>query len=66
MKSGLLARIRWSVCILKYHKSFIIIIIIIIICEFFTPALVDGISLGSKWQQVSSSLQDSSQYSNQF
>ena len=29
--------------------------------EFFTSALVDGFSMESKWQQVSSSLQDSSQ-----
>ena len=40
----------------------IIIIIIIIIHSFelFTSALADGFSLGSEWQQVSSSLQDSS------
>ena len=31
--------------------------------EFFTSALVDGLSLEFEWQQVSSSLQDSSQYS---
>ena len=31
--------------------------------EFFTPALADGFSLESEWQQVSSSLQNSSQYS---
>ena len=41
----------------------IIIIIIIIYSEFFTSALADGISLEFEWQQVSSSLQDSSQYS---
>ena len=29
--------------------------------EFFSSALVDGFSLESEWQQVSSSLQDSSQ-----
>ena len=28
--------------------------------EFFTTALADGLPLASKWQQVSSSLQDSS------
>ena len=45
--------------------SVIIIIIIIIIysLEFFTSALADGVSLESEWQQVYSSLQDSSQYS---
>ena len=52
---------------------FIIIIIIIIIInnnnntiyslEYFISALADGLSLEFKWQQVSSSLQDSSQYS---
>ena len=43
----------------------IIIIAIIIIhsLELFTSALADGFSLESEWQQVSSSLQDSSQYS---
>ena len=40
-----------------------IIIIIIIFWEFFTPALADGFSLDFEWQQVSSSLQDPSQYS---
>ena len=43
---------------------FIIIIIIIIIIiyslELFTSALADGFSLESEWQQVPSSLQDSS------
>ena len=39
------------------------IIIIIIHWEFFTSALADGLSLGFEWQQVPSSLQDSSQYS---
>ena len=38
-----------------------IIIIIIYKLEFFTPALADGLSLVFEWQQVSSSLQDSSQ-----
>ena len=40
-----------------------IIIIIIYSLEFFTSALADGFSLEYEWQQVSSSLQDSSQYS---
>ena len=31
--------------------------------EFFTSALANGLSLEFKWQQISSSLQDSSQYS---
>ena len=31
--------------------------------EFFTSALADGLSLEFEWQQVSSKLQDSSQYS---
>ena len=45
--------------------KFIIIIIIIITysLEFFTSALSEGLSLTFEWQQVSSSLQDSSQYS---
>ena len=45
-------------------KPFIIIIIIIIIIIYslvFTSALVDGLPLEIEWQQVSSSLQESSQ-----
>ena len=38
----------------------IIIINIIISLEFFTSALADGLSQEFEWQQVSSSLQDSS------
>ena len=34
--------------------------------ELFTSALADGFSLEFEWQQVSSSLQDSSQYSGHF
>ena len=36
------------------------IIILLLIWEFFTPALVDDFQLEFEWQQVSSSLQDSS------
>ena len=35
----------------------------ITLSELFTPALADGLSLGLKWQQVTSGLQDSYQYS---
>ena len=44
-------------------ESIIIIIIIIIIIhslELFTSVIADGFSLESEWQQVTSSLQDSS------
>ena len=41
----------------------ITIIIILLFWEFLTPALADGFSLMFEWQQVSSCLQDSSQYS---
>ena len=44
-------------------QNFIITIIIIIIWEFFPSALTDGFPLESEWQQVPSSLQDSSRYS---
>ena len=46
----------------EYYYYFMIIIIIIIIhpLELFTSAIADGFSLKSEWQQVSSSLQDSS------
>ena len=43
--------------------SIIIIIIILLLWEFFTPTLADGFSLDFEWQQVPSSLLDSSQYS---
>ena len=39
-----------------------LLIIIIYSLEFFTSALADGLTLEFEWQQVSSSLQDSSQY----
>ena len=40
-----------------------VLFIIIHSLELFTSALADGSSLESEWQQISSSLQDSSQYS---
>ena len=46
-----------------YNSHWIIIIIIIIPLEFFISVLADGFSLEFGWQRVSSSLQDSSQYS---
>ena len=39
------------------------IIMIIYSIEFFISALADGLSLGFEWQQVSSSLQETFQYS---
>ena len=53
----------------KVHNSasFIIIIIIIIkLISSFTPALADGLLPESEWLQVSSGLQDSSQYCGQL
>ena len=44
----------------------VIIIIIIYSLEFFKLALADDLSLEIEWQQVSSSLQDSSHYSGYF
>ena len=43
----------------------LISIMYIIMGEFFPPSLADGFPLESERQQVSSSLQDSSQYSSQ-
>ena len=37
-----------------------------IIWEFFTPVVIKGFPLESKWGQISSSLQDSSQYSSNW
>ena len=64
----------FSICLLKSAIIIIIIIIIIIssssssssscrIWKFLTPAIADRILLEFEWQLVSSSLQDSSQYS---
>ena len=47
------------ISIIRIH----IIVIIIYSLEFFTSAIADGLSLEFEWQQVSSSLQDTSQYS---
>ena len=44
----------------SHSRGIIIIIIIIHSLELFTSAIADGFSLESEWQQVSSSLQDSS------
>ena len=56
-----------SMIIMIIINIIIIIIIINIIIinseEIFMSAVADGFSLESEWQQVSSSLQDSSQYS---
>ena len=40
--------------------------IILLLWEFFKPAIADGFPQESEWQQVSSRLQDSSQYSSQY
>ena len=47
-------------------KLLIIIIIIVDTLDFFTSVSPDGLSLEFEWQQVSSSRQDSSQYSGRF
>ena len=49
--------------VISNYFALIIIIIIIYSLEFFTSVLTDALSLEFEWQQVSSSLQDSSQYS---
>ncbi len=48
----------------NFASSLFLLIIIIIFhsLELFTSVIADGFSLKSEWQQVSSSLQDSSQY----
>ena len=58
---SILTRIFFN--LLDEALSAIIIIIIIYELEFFTSALTDSLSLEFEWQQVSSSLQDSSKYS---
>ena len=41
----------------------LLLLLFVLFWEFLTPALADGLSLEFELQQVSSSLQDSSQYS---
>ena len=47
-------------------RNFDCFIILLLFTEFFIPALANGFSLEFEWQQVFSSLQDSSQYSGLF
>ena len=102
IRSGLLGKIRWSVCMSKSHRSLcvsfpktddglciyhlfiwsnlnflnisrwiilptqsclLLLLLLFTPLEFFTSVLADGFSLEFEWQQVSSSLQDLSQYS---
>ena len=48
---------------IQYTASFFFVNYYLLLFEFFTPELADGFSLEFEWLQVSSSLQDSSQYS---
>ena len=70
MRSGLLAGIGWPVCMLKSHRSLCVSFsrtgagLYHSFSRFFIPSLADGFSLEFEWQQVSTSFQDSSQYSN--
>ena len=43
-----------------------LLLLLLLLFVFFTPVLADGFSLDFEWQQVSSSSQDSSQYSSRF
>ena len=54
---------RWWVVHITFVRMVKIIISIIHSLELFTSALADAFSLESEWQLVSSSLQDSSEYS---
>ena len=49
-------------CYFPVNYILFLFIIIIYSLEIFTSANTDGLSLEFEWQQVSSSLQDSSQY----
>ena len=67
-KSPQVSRIHLSI-LANFNREVLIIIIIIIIiipCKFSSPAKAGGLSLESKWQQVSWDLQDSSQYSDRL
>ena len=45
-----------------YNEYKLLLLLLFTPREFFTPVLCDGLSLEFEWQQVNSSLQDSSQY----
>ena len=49
----------WS----RLDDPFLLLLLLFTPLEFFTSVLADGFSLEFEWQQVSSSLQDSSKYS---
>ena len=58
--------------LLEYFNTFfffffllllLLLLLLFTLLEFFTSSLAEGLLLESEWQQVSSSLQDSSQYS---
>ena len=53
----------WDFLSVLLSESMNVIIIIICSLEFFTSVLADSLSLEFEWLHVSSSLQDSSQYS---
>ena len=59
--------INFPVDIISHRSLFSTIIFITIYSlEFFTLATSDSLSLEIEWQQVSSNLHDSSQYSDRF
>ena len=47
---------------LSFRFPSVLILSLLLLLEFFTLVLADGLSLEFEWQQVSSSLQDSSQF----
>ena len=58
-----MSTIRHFIIIIITTIITIVVVIIIIIShslELFTSAIADGFSLKSEWQQISSSIQDSS------
>ena len=64
-RSRLLAETTWSVFILNHRELLLLLLLLLLLTpwEIFTSVLADGLSLEFESQQVSSSLQDSSQYS---
>ena len=45
----------------EYQTQICLLLLLYTLLEFFTSALTNGFTLEFEWQQVSSSLQDSSQ-----
>ena len=61
-----LVLLRCQFAAFAYYVIDGLLLSLLFFCKFFSQALADGLSVESEWQQLSSSLQDSSKYSGRF